>query len=132
MTKQFRPYFTYPELQEIVTCLKENPTPARISLLRKLGFFIAKIQNEAVSPQYIPTPRKTLADKLELSDPPSQSTQSPQSPQPNPGILYDKFLNNPSSCTPSELSIIMEYRYTNNLMNQTEESEYEQTILSAK
>ncbi len=127
MTKQFRPYFTYPELQEIVTCLKENPTPARISLLRKLGFFIAKIQNEAVSPQYIPTPRKTLADKLELSDPPT-----PPPPPPNPGVLYDKFLTNPSSCTPSELSIIMEYRYTNNLMNQTEESEYEQTILASK
>lgn len=126
MTKQFRPYFTYPELQEIVTCLKENPTPARISLLRKLGFFIAKIQNEVVSPQYTPKPRKTLADKLELSDPPSQI------PPINPGILYDKFLNNPSSCTPSELSIITEYRYTNNLMNSTEESEYEQTILSAK
>lgn len=123
MTKQYRPYFTLPELQEIILCLKSHPTPSRLSLVRKLGFFIAKIEHEAVSPQYIPIPRPTLAQRLELEE----------SSSPTHELIgeaaYQKHLSSPSSCTPKEIAASMEYMYTHNLMSETEESEYESNLI---
>ena len=125
MTKSYRPYFTLPELREIITCLKSHPTPSRLSLVRKLGFFIAKIEHEAVSPQYISNPRPTLAQRLELEE----------SSSPNQELIgeaaYQKHLSSPSSCTPKEIAASMEYMYTHGLMDQSQELAYESSLLSS-
>jgi hypothetical protein len=124
MTKQYRPYFTLPELQEIITCLKSHPTPSRLSLVRKLGFFIAKIEHEAVSPQYIPTPRPTLAQRLELEE------SSPETHEVIGEAAYQKHLSSPIKCTPKEIAASMEYMYTHGLMDQSQELAYESSLLS--
>lgn len=124
MTKSYRPYFTLPELQEIIACLKSHPTPSRLSLVRKLGFFIAKIEHEAVSPQYIPTPRPTLAQRLELEE------SSPETQEVIAEAAYQKHLSSPSSCTPKEIAASMEYMYVHGLMNPKQELAYESSLLS--
>ena len=124
MTKQFRPYFTLPELQEIITCLKSHPTPARLSLVRKLGFFIAKVEHEAVSPQYIPHPKPTLAQRLELEE------NIPANAEVIGEAAYQKHLSSPNSCTPKEIAASLEYMYTNNLMSPEQEKEYEKSLIS--
>ena len=124
MTKQFRPYFTLPELQEIIICLKSHPTPARLSLVRKLGFFIAKIENEAVSPQYIPTPRPTILQKLELEE------SKPENAEVIGEAAYQKHLSSPNSCTPKEIAASMEYMYMHGLMSKEQEQKYELSLLS--
>jgi hypothetical protein len=123
--KQYRPYFTLTELQEIIACLKSHPTPSRLSLVRKLGFFIAKIEHEAVSPQYIPTPRPTLAQRLELEE------SSPETQEVIGEAAYQKHLSSPSSCTPKEIAASMEYMYTHGLMDQSQELAYESSLLSS-
>ncbi len=123
MTKQYRPYFTLPELQEIITCLKSHPTPSRLSLVRKLGFFIAKIEHEAVSPQYIPNPTPTLAQKLELEE------AIPETHEVIGEAAYQKHLSSPSKCTPKEIAASMEYMYTHSLMNPAQEAQYEISLL---
>lgn len=124
MTKSYRPYFTLPELQEIITCLKSHPTPSRLSLVRKLGFFISKIENEAVSPQYIHNPRPTLAQKLELEE------STPENTEIIGEAAYQKHLSSPNSCTPKEIAASMEYMYTHNLMSPQQETQYESSLLS--
>ncbi len=126
MTKSYRPYFTLPELQEIITCLKSHPTPSRLSLVRKLGFFISKIENEAVSPQYIHNPRPTLAQKLELEE------STPENTEIIGEAAYQKHLSSPNSCTPKEIAASMEYMYTHNLMSPQQEREYEVAILTTR
>ena len=121
--KQYRPYFTLPELQEIITCLKSHPTPSRLSLVRKLGFFIAKIEHEAVSPQYIPNPRPTLAQKLGFEE------SIPENVELIGEAAYQKHLSSPSKCTPKEIAASMEYMYTHSLMSETEEREYESDLM---
>ncbi len=124
--KSYRPYFTLPELQEIITCLKSHPTPARLSLVRKLGFFIAKIENEAVSPQYIPNPRPTLAQKLGFEE------SKPENAEVIGEAAYQKHLSDPAKCTPKEIAASMEYMYVHGLMNPKQESEYESSLISMK
>lgn len=126
MTKQFRPYFTLPELREIILCLKSHPTPARLSLVSKLEGFCLKINHGIISPQYEPSPRKTILDKLELSDP----TPVPISTEITGEAAYQKHLADPVHCTPKEIQAAMEYRYTHNLMSQSEELSYESSLLS--
>lgn len=126
MTKSYRPYFTLPELQEIITCLKSHPTPARLSLVRRLGFFISKIENEAVSPQYIYNPRPTLAQILELEE------STPENTEIIGEAAYQKHLSSPNSCTPKEIAASMEYMYTHNLMSPQQEREYEVAILTTR
>lgn len=124
MTKQYRPYFTLPELQEIITCLKSHPTPSRLSLVRKLGFFISKIENDAVSPQYINNPRPTLAQKLGFEE------SIPENAELIGEAAYQKHLSNPSKCTPKEIEASMEYMYMHGLMSEKQESEYENSLVS--
>jgi len=126
MTKSYRPYFTLPELQEIITCLKSHPTPARLSLVRRLGFFISKIENEAVSQQYIYNPRPTLAQILELEE------STPVNVEIIGEAAYQKHLSSPNSCTPKEIAASMEYMYTHNLMSPQQEIEYEVAILTTR
>lgn len=125
MTKQFRPYFTLPELREIITCLKSHPTPIRLSLVQKLELFCLKIDHGIITPQYTATPKKTLEERLELDDP----KPVPVSREIIGEAAYQKQLSDPFHCTPKEIEAAMEYRYTNGLMSKEEESTYENNLL---
>lgn len=126
MTKQYRPYFTLPELLEVVKCLKEHPSPARLSLVRKLGFFIAKVEHESVLPQYENRPRPTLAQRLELDE------AIPENTELIGEAAYQKHLADPMKCTPKEIEASMEYMYTHNLMTPKQELDYENSLITSK
>lgn len=126
MTKSYRPYFTLHELREIILCLKSHPTPSRLSLVQKLESFCLKINHGVISHQYEPSPRKTILDKLELSDP----APVPISTEITGEAAYQKHLADPFHCTPKEIQAAMEYRYTHSLMSPQQESEYESSLLS--
>jgi hypothetical protein len=127
MTKQYRPYFTLPELREIILCLKSHPTPARLSLVQKLESFCLKITHGVISSQYEPSPRKTILDRLELSDPPATLEISPRI---TGEAAYQKQLSDPLHCTPKEIAAAMEYRYMEGLMSKEEEQNYEKSIIA--
>lgn len=129
MTKKYRPYFTLPELTEIITCLKSNPTPKRMTLVRYLEKFCWEITHSVREEAYTSNPRQTLAQKLGLED---TAIEEPTIPQITGEAAYQKQLINPLHCTPNEIALAMEYRYTNNLMSPTEEFEYENSLISTK
>lgn len=128
MTKQYRPYFTLPELKEIILCLKSHPSPQRMCLVQKLESFCLKINHGIISPQYEPSPKKTILERLELDD----SKPLPISTEITGEAAYQKHLIDPFHCTPKEIEAAMEYRYTNDLMSPEEEEQYESFILSTK
>ena len=118
--QKYRPYFTAEEILEIISALKQSPTPRRLQLIRYLETFKIKIEAGVLTAAHTTLP--TIAEKLEL-DPPTI---------PNKEVVgeaaYQKQLINPKSCTPHEISAAMEYRYLNNLMSLEEQREYEQTL----
>jgi hypothetical protein len=118
-TPKYRPYFTYAELQEIISALKSRPTPSRMTLIKYLDGFISDIESGRRKSNLTIEP--TLAQKLELE---------PATPIPVPLTIsgeaaYQKWLTNPSRTTAHEIEVANSYRYLNDLMSKEEEKEYE-------
>lgn len=119
--QKFRPYFTSPELSEIISCLKENPSQARLSISRYLESYLLKINHGVISPSHTLEP--TLEQKLgfaQISEPIHAIDKA----------AYEKHVSNPSSCTPQEIAEALDYKYRSNLMTPEEEKEYEQRNIS--
>jgi hypothetical protein len=132
MAKKYRPYFTLPELHEIITALKSQPTPNRMTLIKYLEKYCLEITHSVREESYTANPRKTLSQRLELDDPSDIPTISiiPQPIQITGEAAYQKQLINPLHCTPKEIEAAMEYRYLNDLMSPDEEKQYEHSLLS--
>jgi len=128
MAKKYRPYFTLPELKEIIAALKSQPTPNRMTLIKYLEKYCLEITHSVREESYTANPRKTLSQRLELDDTPS----APINPiiQITGEAAYQKQLINPIHCTPKEIEAAMEYRYLNDLMSPDEEKQYEHSLLS--
>jgi hypothetical protein len=113
---KFRPYLTVAEIQEIQAALKENPTSARMGLVRYLEGYLLKISHGQILPQH--TNKPTLAQSLGFEPAAPQASKSP-------GELYIQWVSNPASIKPNELDLVQSHRYTNGLMSPEEIEDYE-------
>ena len=113
--QKYRPYFTAPELSEIIASLKENPTPNRLAISRYLESFNLKITHGVISPSHTLEP--TIEQKLGFASPTPAGMTDYE--------LFVQWKNNPNSLNARELSIILDYRYRSNLMTSEEEKAYE-------
>ena len=119
---KFRPYFTADELSEIISCLKSNPTPKRMHIIRYLEHYLLKINHGVVTAAHTTAP--TIEQKLGFDPINTPSKQLLGE------AAYQKQLINPVQCTPHEIAAAMEWRYTNGLMSPDEEKMYEQSLMS--
>jgi hypothetical protein len=119
--QKFRPYFTAPELLEIITALKEKPSPARLAISRYLESYSLKITHGIVSPSHTMEP--SIEQKLGFSEA-SNGSQSFTDK-----ACYDLWSKDPSGCTPRMIQQAVDYRYRNNLMTTEEEKDYENSQL---
>lgn len=118
-TKKYRPYLTESELSEILGALKSSPSPSRMSLITYLDNYLTDISRGTRLPNHIA--KLSFTDTLALENPPDTSDQDSK--------LYQTWLINPSSLSPKQLSIVLNYRYLNDLMSPEEETSYEQSQL---
>lgn len=120
--QKFRPYFTASELQEIITCLKTFPTPARLAISKYLETYSLKISHGVISAAHTLEP--TIEQKLGFAE------SAPTGPGLKGEAAFEKYTSYPASCTPAELAEVLDYRYRNNLMDSSEEYQYEQAQIS--
>lgn len=114
--QKYRPYFTAPELSEIIASLKENPTPNRLAISRYLESFNLKITHGVISPSHTLEP--TIEQKLGFA-PASQIEEFSEEE------LHKIWQENPRTMSPPGLSRVLDYRYRFNLMTPEEEKAYE-------
>mgnify|MGYP000290530684 CR=1 FL=1 len=119
-SSKFRPYFTAPELSEIIRCVKASST--NTTLLRYLETFAMKIDRGILEPQLNLAP--TLEQKLGMS--PSGT------PDYNPAELYNIWTKNPEYLTPPQLAIVHQYRWENDKMSADEEIAYSTQIIQSR
>lgn len=122
---KYRPVLTQDQILHILSLCRKDMSDASINLISVIAPFEYKIRNQAIKPAYNPTGRESLADMMGLSPtPPIPSIK--QSHSNDPKALYAVWLNDPTfPFTPSDLKIIKEYRYVNDLMTPEEEQEFE-------
>lgn len=118
---KYRPYFSTEEMAELILCLKENPNPRRMGMIRYLETFNLKIERGIIGISLNLKP--TLLERLELEDLPANTAVSMSSES-----LYNKWKLAPETCSPAELEKVMEYRYSKDLMSPQEEQEYEDSL----
>jgi len=112
--QKYRPYFTAPELSEIIASLKEKPTPNRLAISRYLESFNLKITHGVISPSHTLEP--SIEQKLGFA-----STVRELSDEE----LYQNWKASPTLLNPSEIARVLDYRYRSNLMTPEEEKAYE-------
>ncbi len=123
--QKYRPYFTLGELKELVSALKQSPSTQRLSLIQYLDGFILQIERGIRKPNH--TIQPSLLQRLELDD----STPIPISHEVTGKMAYEKWIINPSSCSPKEIKECLQWRYENDLMSREEEDAYEISQLGA-
>jgi hypothetical protein len=114
--QKYRPYFTAPELSEIIASLKENPTPNRLAISRYLESFNLKITHGVISPSHTLEP--SIEQKLGFA--PDSQIELPSEEK-----LFSIWKASPTLLNPSEIARVLDYRYRNNLMTPEEEKAYE-------
>jgi hypothetical protein len=120
-TKKFRPYFTAPELLELISALKESPTPARMNLIRYLETFSIKIERGVMEPSHVieGTKSEKTIQAMGFAEIPADLAE-----KISPVQLYDKWKSNPTECSPAELEKVIQYRWENGLMTESESADY--------
>lgn len=122
MTQKFRPYFTSAEMLEIISALKESPSPNRLKIIQYLESFNLKITRGLIEPAH--TKKPTLDELLGFS--------TPTTPVIKPSVrrenAYNKWLVNPTQCTVLELKDVNDYRYENGLFTPEEQVAYEKSL----
>ena len=121
MATKYRPYLTPLELAIIISSLKQ--TSSNVSLIRYLEDFAFKISRDSIKPNLTLKPSIEESLELELESRTSKPTLHQLKVE-----SYTKWLNNPSKCNASDIARVHMYRYENDLMDATEESEYESKI----
>jgi len=95
--------------------------PIKNKTIRELKLFLVKNDLGAVKPQYIPTPKTTVAEKLGLDlDSPDLETRR--------AAAHELWMTNPHLCTPEEIKQAEIYRYENDLMSPDEEATFEEKM----
>lgn len=117
--QKYRPYFTAPELSEIIASLKENPTPKRLAISRYLESYSLKITHGVISPAHTLDP--TIEQKLGFAAEPKHAHGEFTEEE-----LYKLWRENPAILTPPGLARVLDYRYRSDLMTPEEEKAYEQ------
>jgi hypothetical protein len=131
-TKKYRPYFTVAELKYLISACKNQQNP-NLPLISYLEEFSIKIERGLRTENYTANPRPSIQERLGISiDSPESSAGSP-APGKSPADLYADWLipENRIKMSPAELEIIQQYRYSNDLMDPIEESEYECSLLTS-
>lgn len=117
MTAKFRPYFSLPELDELLACLKERPSnKLRITLIKYLETTKIKAQAGLMTSQY--TVKPSIEQRLGFTNEPSISETK--------RTAYEKWSDSTKDCTPREIELAMLYRYENDLMSPEEEAKFEE------
>lgn len=122
-TKKYRPYFSSDEMIEIIHALKENPNAGRLALIRYLEGFNIKIERGIMQPSHelIGTKNQQLAQSLGFD--------GNKLDNPDPKSLYQKWQNDPTTVSPEEIKMILQYRWENNLMTDKESADYENQLM---
>lgn len=114
--QQFRPYLSAPALLEIISALKSQPSPSRMPLIRYLEGFALKISHGTIAAAHTLNP--SMEEKLGLSKPAEIQILTPAQ-------CWEKWLDNPSACTPPEIESGMKWAYINDAMTPEQEALYE-------
>ena len=132
--KKYRPSLTVAQIKRIHTltffsfCMDEveNNKEVDRSILQLLAPFIAKIENDAISPAYTPIPKKDILEQLGGESDAAIIAKSNKVAYN--AACYSMYLENPLTCSLSKIAAAKEHMYVNDLMTQTEEVTYEQSI----
>lgn len=119
---KYRPYLTPAELEIIILALKT--TASNPHLIHYLEGYKGKIDLGINSPNLTLTPRAGIADKLGLGLDDSSSDTPIINLSDKRASAYNKWSQNPASCTPFEIELAHVYRFENDLMSPEEETIY--------
>lgn len=119
--KKYRPYFTLPELKEILDACKFSGSPKLIPSIKYLETYILGINSGLRQPNH--TLKPSLGDMISGK----QDSSYTGRPISTLMILYSD--SGYSGMTLPEISATQEYRFDNDLMSPEEELHYSQTLL---
>ncbi len=107
-------------------CLERKDSLSR-SVIKSLAPFLAKIENDIISPAYVSdtSPKPSLLESLEGITPPLTPTLTGEAKRAYGKTCYNKMISNIETCNLQEIAAAREHAYVNDFMSPEEEAEYE-------
>lgn len=121
-TKKYRPYFTAPEMKEIITALKEKPSPYRLGIIQYLETFQLKMNHGLVQPAHVTEGTKIQKLEANLGMTATKPVEDPD--EPSAPALHKIWMDHPEKLTPPQIDRVMSYRFQEGMMTPEEEKKY--------
>ncbi len=118
--EKYRPCLTGDQISHILALCKKDLSQQSLLVISVLAPFQAKIDFSGVAPAYSANARRSLEDSLGMNNTGDSST-----PIERRKIAYEKWCQNPDSCSMDELERANTYRRDNNLMTPEEEAQFD-------
>lgn len=121
---KYRPYFSLQEL-ELLSSLLQKHRPIEKGIIRYLSKYISDIKDGLREPNHVNQP--TLVESLGMGF--DESTQIAS--KALVGKECFDLWNNNIPLSPAQITLVLEYRYENNLMSLEEEEAYERNLMNS-
>lgn len=125
---KFRPSLSAAQISHLLWCLNSVDVHTEInkSCIKSLQVFKLKADHGIVTPSHVSTGRPDIMDSLGFIHKANGLMSQPELPPSyKEEMLYKVWKVTPHVLSASQLERVQMYRYTNDLMSPTEESEYE-------
>lgn len=132
-TPKYRPYLTADNIRHILSLCKADSPLSHQSreLIKILAPYMAKIENDALTPAHTLSPKPSLLESLGSSDTSSQDTTGSDmtlSPEQQREAAYHKWnIQGKDACTLRELELAYEYRVHHDLLTDSELAQEEES-----
>lgn len=143
---KYRPVLSGPQILHIISLAKKDGSSASLEIAAILSRMEWQIKNGGLQPAYNETPRESLAESLgfEIVPNPHMPPQTIALVQNDkitgvitnigsiPALqeaLYQKWIEDPTALSVTDIAIVRQYRYENNKMTMDEEKLFEKEVL---
>ena len=120
---KYRPVLTSTQIAHVITLCKKDLSGESLSVISTLAPFMAKIENNGITPAYKTEAKSSLFELLEYQENGLINYDAMRFK------IYQKWIDNPESCNAEELEKVLEYKYGNELMTPEELKDYQTNVL---
>ena len=116
-SSRFRPSLSLPEIKHLLDLCKRDASQESLAVAPRLSLYIAKIENQIISPAHTLAPPESLGVRLGIEE-------AEIIIKDDCSNAYAKWSANPASCSIAEIELSNQFRFENGLMSADEQMKY--------
>jgi len=130
--EKYRPVLTASQISHLISLCKKDLSSESLLCISILAPFEYKIQNGSISPSYRLIPKIGLSEAMGMDeDIDARLNSETLSRDKKQYADYLRYIHDPSACNLEQIKSAQAYMWTNDLMTESQEQEYQNSLISS-